>query len=270
MWFKEYLRARNTVGIYTIVFAVIFIASSLLTWWLPMSGIDVDAQHVAANGQVTSTLVPLPWPSLVAVAALMASIISTVLGSTLSQETDGHLELALTKPYSRVAYATTSIAVDMAAIIVAELVALAFIMLHVLIFHRTTNVLVSGAEPFVNALRFTLFPLAWYAVIAGISAGLRGKAGIVQGLIWPVAIGMAGLREIPGSGSWQIWHAAFVALNVINPLVYESYTDHGTSADISIVAGNGIGVAAAAAALLLFVIAGWAAAALQWRKVEAS
>jgi hypothetical protein len=270
MWYKEYLRARKTVVIYTIIWAAVFVGSSLLTWWLPMSGIDIDAQHAAASGQVTSTLVPLPWPSLVAVAALIASIVATVLGSTLSQENDGHLELALTKPYSRVAYATTSIAVDFAAILVAVLVALVFIMLHILIFHRTTNVLVSGADPFVNAVRFTLFPLAWYAVIAGISAGLRGKAGIVQGLIWPVAIGTAGLREIPGSGNWQIWHAAFVALNVINPLVYEAYQDHGTSADISIVAGNGLGVAVAAAALLLFVIAGWAAAAFQWKRVEAS
>ena len=249
MYYKEYLRARKPLLVYTFVWASLFVLTSLITLLVPMTGHD-DASK--GGGPV-----PLAWPKLLEVAGFIASIIATVLGSVLATENNGHLELALTKSYSRDAYATTVIAVDIAAILVAELVAFAFILLHILIFHHATNQLVAGPDPFFNALRFILFPLAWYAIIVGLSAGSRGAA-VIQGLIWPLAIGLLAMRAIPASGAWQIWHDVFVAINAFNPLTYLS---HGAHASDSGVVG--------AMVLAALVIAGYVSAILQWRRVEA-
>ncbi len=249
MYYKEYLRARKPLFVYALVWASLFLLTSLITLWVPMTGDD--------GGNKGAGPVPLAWPKLLEVAGFIASIIATVLGSVLAQENNGHLELALTKSYSRDAYATTVIAVDMAAIVLAELVAFAFILVHILIFHHATNQLVAGPEPVFNALRFLLFPLAWYAIIVGLSARLRGAA-VIQALIWPLAIGLAAMREIPASGAWQVWHDMFVAINAFNPLTYIS---HGAGASDSGAVG--------ATVLATLVIAGYAGAVLQWRRVEA-
>jgi hypothetical protein len=269
MYYKEFLRARNSVFIYTLVWAGLFLLTAILSVWLPMGEEAHKAAHVGGN------LIPQPWPNLLGFAAIAASIVATVLGSTLSQEADGHLEFALTKPASRVAYASVMIAVDFAAIFVAVFVGFAFVWLHYAIFHHTTTGccqgyrLVAGPDPVFNALRFLLFPLAWYAIIVGLSAGWRGKAGIVQGLIWPLAIAIAALRELPSTGGWQAWHDLFVALNVFNPLMYVSYDDRVSETTVQFAAGHALPAIVSAAMLALFMFAGWASAALQWRRVEA-
>ncbi len=268
MYYKEFLRARNWVFVYALVWGILFALTSLITLWLPMS-VDSDNHKVSAATDAVAGLAPLPWPFLFGVAALAASIIATVLGSTLSQENDGHLELALTKPYSRVAYATTVIAVDLAAVVVSELVAFAFIVLHFFIFHRTSTQLIPGPDPIFNALRFMLFPLAWYAIIVGLSAGLRGKASIVQALIWPVALGLVALREIPATGAWQAWHNVFVAINAFNPLIYVSYHDRASDTTLRVVGASALPAVVSATVLAALIIAGWIAATMQWRRVEA-
>lgn len=269
MYFKEYLRARNCLVMYTIVWAAIFGVTTLISVWLPAMGVDVNASHGGGGAKHAVTVSQVAWPALLGVAAFLAAIVSTVLGSTLSQENDGHLEFALTKPFSRVTYASTSIVVDLAAVVAAELIGFAFIMLHYLIFHRTTAQLVAGPDPFLSAIRLTLFPLAWYAIIAGLSAGTRGKAGIVQGLIWPLTFLLAVLRDIPPVGMWVGWHNLFVALNVINPLMYTSYQDRVSDTTITLVGPIEYPGLVSAMMLLLFIVVGWGAALLQWRRVEA-
>ena len=268
MYYKEFLRVRKPIFVYTVVLSIGFALTSLITLWLPMT-VGTESQNASRATDAAAALVPLPWPALLAVAAFFAAIVATGLGSTLSQENNGHLELALTKPYSRARYATTAIAVDLAAILVAEFVALVFIVLHIAIFHRTTNELVSGPDPIFNALRFMLFPLAWYGIIAGASAGLRGKAGIVQGLIWPVALVLAALRDIPATGAWQTWHNVFVALNAFNPLIYVAFHEQASGTTIHLVGATALPAALGAAVLAGLLIAGWLAATWQWRRVEA-
>lgn len=247
MYYKEYLRARGALFVFIIVAAILLVLSF--------------AGMVLTNS-VNSTPDTIPWPALLAVAGFAATIMATILGSTLSQENDGHLELACTKPHSRTQYAATAIAIDLAAILATQLIGFAFILIHIIFVHPAER-LVSGPDAGVNTLRFILFPLAWYAIIAAFSAGLRGKAGIVQGLIWPVTLVLVVLREVPLS---MPWHSLFVVINVINPLVYISYQD---ASDVKIIGASPAHVVASAMMLLALLIVGWVAATVQWRRVEA-
>jgi hypothetical protein len=267
MYYKEFLRARKAVVVYAIVLGIIWTLIAIISAITPM---NVDVSGSSSPHAAAAAPPPIPWVVLFAVAGFFAAIVATVLGSTLSQENDGHLELALTKPYSRSAYASTMIAIDLAAIAAAELIALALIVLHIVFFHPgELQRMIAGPDAFFNVLRFVLFPLAWYAIIAGLSAGLRGKAGIVQGLIWPVALVLGLLREIPASGPWLIWHNVFAFINAFNPLIYISYQDRTADTSIQIVGTTPLPAALGAAILIAFVVAGWFAATAQWRRVEA-
>ena len=246
MYYKEYLRARRALVVFIIVAAVLLVIS--LVGMAFSVGVDRKPDIV-------------PWPALLGAAALAASIMATALGSTLAQENDGHLELACTKPYSRTRYAASAIAIDMAAIVIALLVGFAFILIHIVIDHPNER-LVAGPDAAVNALRFMLFPLAWYALIVGLSAGARGTA-VVQGLMWLIALVLVVLRDAPLS---PMWHGVFVALNTVNPLIYASYQDRG---DVTISGASPLHVLTSTAMLAALVVAGWAAATIQWRRVEA-
>lgn len=248
MNYKEFLRARRCFVIFAIISAVLFVISVVGMWLVPESRHGTNSMGAPA------------WTEILVTAAMFAAIAATVLGSSLAQENDGHLELACTKPYSRFTYATTVIAIDMAAILLCQLTAAAFILLHYVFGHGITH-FVAGPDAAANTFRFVLFPLAWYAVIAGLSAGLR-TAGVVQAFIWPVALILAVLREVPPG----FWHNLFVALNIINPLTLVSYhqgdvTIGGPTTSPNVILG--------AAMLAALVIAGWGAAIMQWRRVEA-
>jgi len=200
-----------------------------------------------------------PWVELFGLAGFIAAIVSTVLGSTLAQEND-HLEVAWTRPRSRTGYATTLMSVDAAGIIIAQLVTFAFIVAHLATYHHDQHI-ISGPHDAIDAIRFALFPLAWYAVIVALSASMRGRAGVVQGLIWPITLGLTGLTTVPLP---DIWHRITVAIALVNPLSYISEHDEAVRA----IAGAAF-PQFAVAALLLMVVASWAAATYQWRRLQA-
>ncbi len=254
MYYKEYVRARKALIVFGIIWAALFVVTALLTVVIPM-GFDLDTHAAAANAKIATQ----PWPALVGIAAVAAAIMATALGSTLAQENDGHLALAFTKPYSRDVSAAALMATDMGAILGGVLIGFIVMLLHYAIFHHPGSAccqpyrLVAGPDPVFNTLRSLLFPLAWYVIVVALSARLRG-AGLVQTLIWPIAIGMAILATVPLGRGFQVWHQLFVALNAINPLQYLS--EHTPAA-------------LGAAVLAAFVIVGWLVATLQWRRVEA-
>ena len=264
MYYKEYLRARKSLAIFILVATCLLGISLLISMGGPVVvniGDDQKAAHDAARAAAHVT-VGIPWLEFFGAAALIAAVMSTVLGSTLAQENDGHLELACTKPVSRTRYVATAMGIDITAVVLTQLVAFAFILIPIYLFGHRTIHLVQGHDAGVNALRLALFPIAWYAVIVGLSAGTRGKAGIVQGLIWPITLALVALREAPFSSAW---HSVFLALNAVNPLIYASYK----SGDVNIIGATPLNVLTSTVMLGVFVVAGWAAATLQWRRVEA-
>jgi hypothetical protein len=296
MFFKEFLRVRSTLLWFTVVLVAIAAGIQVVAMLAPgaMTSNDSGAkatttttvraktsQHVGPAGFKGGVNVAVtdeqgkahsatatskgpqetPWVELFGAAGFIAAIVSTVLGSTLAQEND-HLEVAWTRPRSRTGYATTLMAVDALGIIIAQLIVFAFIIAHMASYHPDQH-LVAGPNDALNAIRFMLFPLAWYGLIVALSASMRGRAGVVQGLIWPIALGLTALPEAPLPG---IWHRILVAISLINPISYISYSEH----DNGIATGAALSSATlAVAALAAIVVASWAAATYQWRRLQA-
>lgn len=245
MYFKEFLRVRTVLLWYVAVLVVLTVFIEIVALISPES----------MQGDFEQS----PWVLLFIGAGFMAAIVATVLGSTLAQE-HAHLEVAWTRPKSRTTYATTLMAVDAAGILAAQLIAFAFIIAHYAMYHRNVH-LVSGPDDALNIARFVLFPIAWYALIVALSASLS-RAGLVQGLIWPIALVLAVLAAAPLP---DVWHGIVAVINVINPMAYVTGHDNG---------GTQIGAALpnvtlAVAALALIAAASWFAATYQWRRLQA-
>jgi hypothetical protein len=270
MYYKEFLRVRNALLWFTVTLALItgFILIIAVTSKPDPEGGALNVvtpvqqtQHGAAAAPAKAD--DIPWVVLLGGAGLIAAIMATVLGSSLAREND-HLEVAWTKPRSRTRYATALMVVDAAGIIIAQLIAFAFIVTPILLLAKVSRI-VGGPDDALNAIRFVLFPLAWYGLIVALSASVRGRAGMVQGLIWPVALGLAALSAAPLPG---IWHRIFAAINFINPMSYITYHDRGS--DVQIVTGAGLpSVVLAVTVLALMVAASWFAAMFQWRRLQA-
>ncbi|HEY6358787.1 MAG TPA: hypothetical protein VIX35_11115 [Vicinamibacterales bacterium] len=269
MYFKELLRVRKALLWYTITVALIagFIVIVALVS-PPDSNAHTDVVRIkhTDHGVVTTSTARLdevPWAALFGGAGFVAAIMATVLGSTLAQE-NAHLEVAWTKPRSRTRYATTLMAVDAAGIIIAQLIAFALIVVPIVLFGKGER-LANGPDDALNVVRFLLFPLAWYGLIVAFTASVRGRAGMVQGLIWPITLTLAVLGQVPLP---QIWHRIFAAINAINPVSYIEYRSHGS--DVHIITSAGLpNVVLAAVVLALMVAVSWWAATFQWRRLQA-
>jgi ABC-type transport system involved in multi-copper enzyme maturation permease subunit len=190
---------------------------------------------------------------LLGIALGVALIIATTLGAPFARENDGHLEIALTKPASRVRIALGLMAVDTIAIVAAAVMTLVFEGLVQLMF-EPPHYDFSNWEQGVFAM--ICVPLAWYAMLSAITASLRRGYGAIQGLAWPAALALLVLAAIPWDKSalGSLANVVFGALVWINPLHYADPNN-----------GN---PAVGSLPLLLILVYG-TVAVLQWRRVEA-
>lgn len=263
MYYKELLRVRHALLLYLIglVVTALFITIVNLASGSHVSVTVGDVPKVPAKVEA------VPWVALFAGAGFLAAIMATVFGSTLSQEAD-HLALAWTKPRSRTEYATTVMLVDAAGIVISQLLAFAFILGVLLVLAHNDVRLVAGRNDLFDLARFMLFPLAWYGLIVALSARLRNRAGVVQGLIWPASFVLAGFIVAPVP---PVMHEIIVLANYLNPLVYTSYVDTVSATHVN-ATPNGLILASAGAstlALAAYVVICWFVATSQWRKLEA-
>ena len=221
MYFKEFLRVRNALFWYTVTLAAIAAFVTIVAVSSPPDKTTTDSHGnkvvtdsqgnrvvtdrsagteiiTAGSGKRVMTIKTktesadnIPWVALLGGAGIVAAFLATVLGSTLATEND-HLEVAWTRPRSRTQYATALMTVDAIGIVIAQLIAFGLVATAIAVFAKESK-LISGPDDALNVLRFLLFPLAWYGLIVAFSARLRGKAGMVQAMIWPVALALAAL-----------------------------------------------------------------------------
>jgi hypothetical protein len=291
MYFKEILRVRNALLWYTAILLGIAAFVMIVAVSTPPDKVTYDSHgnKIVTDSEgnkvvtdqsggtrvisdrsgkkvMTITTKPenvdnVPWVGVLGGAGLIAAILATVLGSTLATEND-HLEVAWTRPRSRTRYATALMAVDAVGIVIAQLITFAVAITAFMLFVKVSR-LINGSDDALNVLRFLLFPLAWYGLIVAFSAGMRGKAGLVQGLIWPIALTLAILTAVPLP---EIWHRIFATVNLLNPMGYIAFREH----NMQLVAGQGYSnVALAVTALAIMVLASWFAATYQWRRLQA-
>lgn len=208
----------------------------------------------------------ISWTALFSGSVLMGLLVATLLAGPLAKENEGHLELAWTKPVSREAYASASIAVDIATIVLSQIACIAVALICIFMWAIPALVLGSGGAALIAIS--LLVPIAWYACLTAFSASLKRGPGMVIGLGWFAALiipSMMAATDKIDAPLARILHFIFKGLAYIDPIVYfPSFSNH------SAVHGN-LAATLGESLLLVTVLAVVyiALAVLQWRRVEA-
>ena len=222
--------------------------------------------HVIANYDMNARV---GVGEIFGVACFIALITATMLGGALAKENESHLEIAWTKPVSRDRLALASILVDIAAIVVSQLVTVGLILMVMFMF-VTPQLFVNSLTPAFIGLAL-LGPIAWYACLTSFSASLKRGLGLVIGLGWLAAIVIPGIAGGSANSSLPVIeaiHAVFQAAAYVDPIAYLSF--HGSLSGSGLTLHTYIGsIETSALLLLLLTVAYVAAAVLQWRRVEA-
>ncbi len=199
------------------------------------------------------------------IALLVAFITATVLGAPFARESDGHLEIAATKPISREGFALASMGVDAAGIVAAYVIGILFaIALHSIF--QAPHIVFATADAI--AVGFGLMgSIAWYALLTAATASMRRGYGVLLGLSWPAAGLVFGLSYVQPSNAFATAiHWIFGLLNYLNPVRYM-----GPHIDIGSQGEPLIGGSASQDFIVLVVLIAiyGALAVVQWRRVEA-
>ncbi len=225
---------------------------------------NIVSSHTS-GGMTTTTIdthgsVPLIY--YMAFADVVALIVATILAAPFAREIDGHLEVAMTKPVSRVRYALGSIGVDAVGILAASLLTIVALYLCQLLFGSAridftginTRAIVMGAA----------LPLAWYALLCAGTTLLSRSYVAVLGFAWPVALLIAGLTQLEPTNivALVVRNVAW-ALSRLDPLTYVKFSEHSESS----YAAPDFGVRLSIVVLLFVVYS--AIAVWQWQRVEA-
>ncbi len=201
----------------------------------------------------------------------LALIVATILGGALAKENDGHLEVAWTRPVSRLVYALTAMGVDVAALAATEVLAVVVFVLAQALFQMPRyGITTQGFQALSIAL---LVPAAWYALVTACSASLRRGLGAVIGMLWPVAILLPVFAAVRYGDSVMARTASGLlrAVDTLNPLIYlPGFSPDGVTSGLS---GLGLlGTSSLWASILVLIaltVAYSAAAIVQWWGVEA-
>jgi len=285
MYYKEFLRIRHFFMWFAMVMTVI---AALCVLFSNHATVHVSVDHpthtaavarhgivVAADrGEAGSTNVyapgvevsnepnePFPFSIVLAIAGFVAAIFGTVAGTCLAAENCNHLEIAWTRPASRIAYAARIMAVDIGGIFAAfaycVILSLAVIYACGWQHHMTL-------DPGMGAtlLRFVLYALAWFGLIAALTASVRGRAGAIAGFSWVAGAILIALLDIDLP---RPVHALLTGLNYLNPMIYGSFSS-GAEAARHVMQ---LTVPTATIGLSAIAVLGIAAALAQWQRLEA-
>jgi hypothetical protein len=203
---------------------------------------------------------------LFVLSGFVSAVFALAVGCALAAENTGHLEVAWTRPTTRVGYALRVAAVDCAGIL--GIFALTMFLAAAVISIKGwwPQHVHADSHTAVVAERFFLFPFSWYGLVSALTASMRGAgAGLVAGLSWPVASITIALEKIHAHGLVSILLAI---INSINPFLYASFGENalpGSSTINALVGAQSVAIGA----LALIAVCGVGIAVLQWRRLEA-
>jgi len=254
MYFREALRVRRCLFTYLIVLGVL-IALQMTSNLAQYGGVF----RITISPDVPHQL-QIPLSLLFAISGVATTIFAGILATCLSVENNGHLELAWTKPASRIRYALSMLGVDAAGMAVFWLMTLVAIDILLALTGHLSHVAVDG-EAWHNLLRYLAVPLGWYGVNEALTASARQRGGMVAGLSWVgalilIALGIANLAHP--------WSDIVGFILYVNPLAYASYAVGMPQPPFPFHTWylNFIG-------LIVLGILGVVAALTQWRRLEA-
>jgi hypothetical protein len=234
---------------------------------------DSDFSHIGnmvsshSSGGITTTVIDthgsVPMIFYMAVADLVAVIVATILAAPFAREIDGHLEIALTRPCSRLRFALGAVGVDVVGILASSLLTIVALYLCQLLF-ETWRLDFTGENGLAIVMGVAL-PLAWYAMLCAATTWLNRSYGAVLGFAWPVTLLITGLTHVqPSNTVAVVVHDVAWGLSRLIPLSYVHLA--GTSG-----VDNYAGLSfewRLLAEILFFVVYG-AIAIWQWQRVEA-
>ncbi len=228
-------------------------------------GIFGVQEHQNAGGDTTIVKQgSLPLELLFAIALFGAMIVATVLAGPLTKESEGHLELAWTKPVSREAYALLMMGVDIAGILAAIVLGIVYQLIETSLWLTPHITLTPNSAALVTMA--ILLPIAWYVLLTACAASLKRMLGIVSGMAWPLAAFLLIFSAVNfgNAPAAKLVNLAFRTVDTINPLAYLFQVF--SQGRITLVTP---GIASGIAALAVITVVSIAAAVLQWRRVEA-
>jgi hypothetical protein len=278
MYYKEFLRVRNCFIAFALILVAIAVLVALLSGHAKLSMGDPapktvstryvvaadkgEQQRIQAPGIVISNEPnePFPFSALLALAGFVAAIFASVVGTSLGCENAGHLEIAWTRPASRIMYAANLMAMDVAGIFATFAFTLA-LSIGVTYAAGWQHYLAIDADAGANLVRFLAYGLAWFALVWALTASVRGKTGAYAGFSW---IGAAILLLLLDLSLPKPLHTLIAIVNYANPFLYGSYSSGAEAAHrvIQMSATSG------AIGLMGITVAGIVAALAQWRRLE--
>ncbi|HTA38029.1 MAG TPA: ABC transporter permease, partial [Candidatus Acidoferrales bacterium] len=234
-----------------------------------MGSMRIQALPEGKGERITiDTNEPEPFIFYAAMACFVALIIATVLGAPFARENDGHLEIALTKPVSRIALALETIGVDILGIVASWALTVVFLIACSMLFQSPH--ITFGANDFAGVLCGLAGGVAWYAILCAATSSMKRAYGIVLGLAWPFALIVFGLGKA-NLGGQPILEALHTACKWIGYILPFTYLHFGPAMTVD---GKPAGSAAFSAGvegpILVALAIGYVALAIfQWRRVEA-
>jgi hypothetical protein len=234
-----------------------------------MGSLHVEAlEDGSGERDVIDTNEPEPFIFYAAFAAFVALIIATVLAAPFARENDGHLEVALTKPISRIMLALGTIGVDFVGIAGSWALTIVFLLAAGALFQAPH--LQFGSSDLTGTVLGLLGAFAWYAMLCAATASMKRAYGIVLGLAWPFALIILGLGK-SNLGNQPILVVLHTACQWIGYVLPFSYMHFGPAMTVNGKAAGSLAFSAGVEgpALAALAIGYVAVAVLQWRRVEA-
>jgi hypothetical protein len=233
--------------------------------------VSVGSIHVSESrqGDVTTTVIDtngaVPMLYYMVLADFMALIVATVLAAPLAREADGHIEVALTKPCSRVRYALGAIGADVTGIVSASVMT-------VIAFYICQLLFESGRLDFsginMNAIAIGIaMPLATYALLVALTTWMNRAYIAVLVAFWPICalVGLLTLLHPVNSLALFIHDVAWW-ISRLHPLSYVEFATPNSDGTFAYTSANfGLRLSIE---VLMFLVYG-AFAIWQWKRVEA-
>ncbi|HMD01912.1 MAG TPA: hypothetical protein VKG44_03000 [Candidatus Baltobacteraceae bacterium] len=251
MIYVEFWRARNVLMWYAVGLLAIV---ALIVISMGHATVEVNDTKVAAP-----ELIPLSL--LLGLAAYAATIMATILGSSLSCLSD-QLPNAWTKPESRERIALSFFVVDVAAIVLLFVLAVGCGLFVLLQAHMFAHLSLDAQALPVGLLGLGM-ALMWYGLAQAATAWRHGRGGMIAGLSWPAFLVLLVLASAPLPA---LLHGIVIALNVLNPLAYFGISSHNGNVDVESVFPFSLN--GRIAIVYALGLAGCALAVFGWKRLE--
>ncbi|MBV8490932.1 MAG: hypothetical protein JO199_10430 [Candidatus Eremiobacteraeota bacterium] len=227
-----------------------------------------DYEHKSVPGgdlYTTDTDQPEGLYSHMIAAGAVAMIIATLLGAPFARENDGHLEIALSKPISRVKLGIEILLVDSVGILATWVMTMIFLFAAHAVIESPQHSF--GPYDLVIGLISIAAAFAWYAMICAATASMKRAYGAIQGIAWPVCgiVAIAANSNFGNSGLAQLVRAVATPFSWLVPFNWMRYPI-GADAAHPAIDPNPYTMLTI---LLLLALVYAAIAVYQWRRVEA-